>query len=49
MWAVNKFVTNQIAGAGFPPLSSCDGRQNGQNCCWNAGDAAKNGMPQCKK
>ena len=49
MWAVKFGINNVVTSSAFPPLSSCDGRQSGQACCWKGSDAAKNNMPQCKK
>jgi len=49
MWAAKFGINKAVTSAAFPPLSSCDGRQNGQACCWNASQASKNNMPQCKK
>jgi hypothetical protein len=28
-------------------VSSCDGRKNGQKCCWDANEARKAGLPKC--
>jgi hypothetical protein len=49
MWAA-KFVINQSVGyATKGNLTSCDGRQGGQNCCWSAKEASSKNMPKCNK